>query len=237
MIASIIQALGHVPPRVVITIVLGLFAVVLGICALGVTHCTILYDGQGNESYRASILCGLHDPRQVATDLLRVVNEYKQETVNVLSQINAMKTAVSRITVQRRDMVIPGLEKIQRNGQNDNVHVSYALPYSVPNTTVALIITVKCSFWNSNGAESHAYLAAHMKQSGTTNPTAEVHHSAAHYSVYANDFTNEYLLPWDGFSPHQLLAVKLDSTQSRGQYGTMGNLNRHDIFLSGYLTS
>ena len=123
--------------------------------------------------------------------------------------------------------MFPNLEKMQLSG----VTPTYIepLPAPLPRNTKAVIVEVFCYFDNS-AVNSHNYLYADIQQDGS-GPEGQVKTVNKRVNIYANDFVDEMMIPWDSSLPNSLKVAVTNS------YITGGNLNWYRIRIVGYITA
>ncbi len=102
------------------------------------------------------------------------------------------------------------------------------LPIVLPQNTRAIIISVYCEFWNSDG---HAYLNYITHQKGNDNATGKAEGYNRHYKAYANTWLYEQMIPWNSTLSNELI-FKVTSS-----YLTGGSNNWYRVRLVGYITS
>ena len=130
--------------------------------------------------------------------------------------------------LRRTNYVFPQLAKVQLHTKT--LTYTEALPVElVPSGTKALIISVFCNFWNTGG---HAYLDLGIHQKG--NEAAGIANAQnTHYSVYANNFYYEIMVPWSGKHSNQVV-FKVSNTYNTGSNAGK-NLNWYQVKMVGYI--
>ena len=136
------------------------------------------------------------------------------------------RTRVCNVSIKGQvQLLLPSLEKISLHQQTPTY--TERVPVPLPQNTRALVVSVFCNFWNTNG---HAYLNALVGQQGSgAAGAAEVPNT--HYAVYANTFYYEVTVPWDA-RLDQALVVNVTSS-----YTTGGDKNWYRVRVVGYITA
>ena len=99
----------------------------------------------------------------------------------------------------------------------------------LPKNTRAILISIYCNFWNSNG---HAYLNYVTYQKGNDNTAAaKAEGYNTHYNIYANTFLYEQMIPWNSSLPNELV-FKVTKSYIDG-----GSSNWYRVRLVGYISS
>ena len=138
---------------------------------------------------------------------------------------SSLSECSSAWNLKRTQIVFPNLEKLALH-QTTPTYVE-TMPTPLPNNTRAVIVQVFCNFWNSGG---HAYLNVDIQQEDNEEGgVASVENR--HYSVYANTFYYEVMVPWDGTLPDKLKFVVKSS------YQTGGADNWYRLRVVGYITA
>jgi len=178
-----------------------------------------------NDELRFSKLEAAVELLTTKVSALEVKGRETEAELNVARKM--LKTSNTGWSLKRTELIFPQLYKLKLH----NVTPTYTarLPLTpLPSNTKAVIISVFCNFWNSGN--SHAYLHGYIQQKGNE-VGGRVKFQHTHYSVYANTFSNEVLVPWDSSVSNE---IKVQVTSS---YLSGGSNNWYRITLVGYITA
>ena len=164
------------------------------------------------------------DLQKKVSSLVAKQSATDQELKQLKEQVANIEAAKWRL--HRTRQVFPKLEKLILHQVTPTF--DQKIPITLPNNTRAILISIYCHFWNSDG---HAYLFYETHQKGNNNPEGKVFGDNTHFRVYANTFYYEQMVPWSSKLPSNLI-FKVTSA-----YQTGGALNWYRVRLVGYITS